>query len=110
LTGETGTGKTSVVSHLARLLNQPLTSLNLSTQTESSDIIGGMKPLDVRVPALQLQQHFTFLFDRTFSKKRNSQYQEGVHKAIQGSKWKRVVKLWKEASRLAKDKLRPPIE
>lgn len=39
LTGETGTGKTSIITHLASLLRRPLISLNLSHQTESSDLL-----------------------------------------------------------------------
>ncbi len=39
LVGETGTGKTTVVQHLASLLGQPMTALNLSQQTESGDLL-----------------------------------------------------------------------
>ncbi|KNZ64279.1 hypothetical protein VP01_1047g2 [Puccinia sorghi] len=46
LVGETGTGKTTVVSYLAKLLGKKLISLNLSNQSEASDLLGGFKPLD----------------------------------------------------------------
>ncbi|KAF8995069.1 hypothetical protein BDZ89DRAFT_971976, partial [Hymenopellis radicata] len=67
LTGETGTGKTSVVTHLSGLLRKPLVSLNLLHQTESSDLLGGFKTVDARVPASALQQCFLDLFGSTFS-------------------------------------------
>lgn len=47
LVGETGTGKTSIVSYLAKSLGKSLVSLNLSNQSEASDLLGGFKPLDL---------------------------------------------------------------
>lgn len=105
LTGETGTGKTSVITHLASLLQKPLISLNLSHQTESADIIGGFKPVDARVPASELQTRFLDLFGGTFSRKRNAKFEESVRKAVQEGKWKRVVALWLEATKMAKDRI-----
>ncbi|OCH90921.1 midasin [Obba rivulosa] len=109
LTGETGTGKTSAVTHLAALLRRPLVSLNLSNQTESSDIVGGFKPVDTRVPAMELQDRFLELFGRTFSRKKNAKFEESVRKAVQEGKWKRAAGLWLESAKLAKDKMRAKI-
>ena len=106
LTGETGTGKTSVVTHLASLLQVPLISVNLSQQTESSDLLGSFKPVDARVPGSELQLRFLDLFQSTFSQKKNLQFQEFTWKAVKEAKWKRAVVLWRESVRLAKDKLR----
>ncbi|KAI0667730.1 midasin [Trametes maxima] len=105
LTGETGTGKTSVVTHLASLLHRPLISLNLSNQTESSDILGGFKPIDARVPGAELQQRFLDLFGGTFSTKKNAHFAESVRKAVQERKWKRVAGLWSEATKMAKGRI-----
>ncbi|KAI0087051.1 hypothetical protein BDY19DRAFT_324469 [Irpex rosettiformis] len=105
LTGETGTGKTSVVTHLASLLRQPLISLNLSNQSESSDIIGGFRPVDARIPAVELYERFLELFGGTFSRKKNAHFEESVRKAVQEGKWKRAVTLWSECVRLAKDRI-----
>ncbi|KIP09693.1 hypothetical protein PHLGIDRAFT_86293 [Phlebiopsis gigantea 11061_1 CR5-6] len=105
LTGETGTGKTSVVTHLASLLRKPLISLNLSNQTESSDIIGGFKPVDARVSASELQARFSDLFEGTFSRKKNAHFEESVRKAVHEGKWKRAIILWKESVRLAREKI-----
>ncbi|EGN98495.1 hypothetical protein SERLA73DRAFT_110025 [Serpula lacrymans var. lacrymans S7.3] len=105
LTGETGTGKTSVVTHLASLLRRPLISLNLSHQTESSDLLGGFKPIDARIPGAILQERFLELFGRTFSWKKNAKFSDTVRKAVADAKWKRVVGLWKESVRLARDRI-----
>ncbi|KAA1075344.1 hypothetical protein PGT21_034078 [Puccinia graminis f. sp. tritici] len=45
LVGETGTGKTTVVSYMAGLIDKRLISLNLSNQSEASDLLGDFKPL-----------------------------------------------------------------
>ncbi|KAJ3919281.1 midasin nuclear AAA ATPase [Lentinula edodes] len=105
LTGETGTGKTSVITHLAHILHQPLISLNLSNQTESSDLIGGFRPLDARVPALSLQSKFLDLFGETFSRRRNERFEADVRKSVAQGKWKRAVGLWRESVKLAKDRI-----
>ncbi|KAF9464151.1 midasin nuclear AAA ATPase [Collybia nuda] len=105
LTGETGTGKTSVVTHLASLLRRPLISLNLSHQTESSDLLGGFKPVDARIPGSALQQRFLDLFGGTFSRRKNEKFETEVRKAVAEGKWKRAVGLWKESSRLAKERI-----
>ncbi|KAH9065293.1 midasin [Lactarius vividus] len=106
LTGETGTGKTSVVTHLASLLRVPLISLNLSQQTESSDLLGSFKPIDARVPGSELQLRFLDLFRSTFSQKKNLKFQESTWKAVKEGKWKRATGLWRESVRLAMDKIR----
>jgi len=105
LSGETGTGKTTVVTHLASLLRRPLISLNLSHQTESSDLLGGFKPVDARIPASALQERFLELFGGTFSRRKNAKFEESVRKAVGEGKWKRVVGLWKESTRLAKERI-----
>jgi len=106
LTGETGTGKTSVITHLASLLHCPLISVNLSQQTESSDLLGSFKPIDARVPGSELQLQFLDLFRSTFSQKKNVKFEDSTWKAVKEGKWKRAVGLWKESMRLAKDRIR----
>ncbi|KAI0769070.1 midasin [Trametes elegans] len=105
LTGETGTGKTSAVTHLASLLRRPLISLNLSNQTESSDILGGFKPVDARIPGAELQQRFLDLFGGTFSRKKNAHFEESVRKAVQERRWRRAAGLWLEATKMAKGRI-----
>ncbi len=105
LTGETGTGKTTTVSHLASLLSRPLLSLNLSQQTESSDLLGGFKPVDARIPAAELQRRFQDIFAATFSREKNLKFEEAVRGAVSTGTWKRVVSLWKECAKRARDRI-----
>ncbi|KAK0464246.1 midasin nuclear AAA ATPase [Desarmillaria tabescens] len=105
LTGETGTGKTSVITHLASLLRRSLISLNLSHQTESADLLGGFKPIDARIPASDLQDRFLDLFGATFSRRKNEKFETEVRKAVSEGKWKRAVGLWKESAKLARGRI-----
>jgi midasin len=106
LTGETGTGKTSVITHLAGLLRRPLVSLNLSHQTEASDLIGGFKPIDARVPGSILQERFLDLFGVTFSRRKNEKFEQVVRKVVSQGKWRIAVDRWRDAIKLAQDKIK----
>jgi hypothetical protein len=56
LVGETGTGKTTLLSRVAALSGATLVAFNLSQQTDSSDLLGGFKPVDARDALLPLLQ------------------------------------------------------
>ncbi|SYW78136.1 related to MDN1 - Huge dynein-related AAA-type ATPase (midasin) [Ustilago bromivora] len=101
LVGETGTGKTTVVQHLASLLGQPMVALNLSQQTESGDLLGAFKPLDSKVPATELHDQWSSLFARTFSSRRNARFVEAERKAFVAGKWSRLALLWRESAKMA---------
>lgn len=51
MVGETGTGKTAVTSFLASSVGKRLVALNLSNQSEASDLLGGFKPIDPAIDA-----------------------------------------------------------
>lgn len=62
MVGETGTGKTAAVGHLAELMGKNLTALNLSNQTEAGDLIGGFRPIDEAAEAKRtLHKHSSIL-------------------------------------------------
>ncbi|KAG0682446.1 hypothetical protein C6P42_002987 [Pichia californica] len=102
LVGETGTGKTTVVQQMAKLLNKKLTVINLSQQTEVGDLLGGFKPLNAKSIALPLEEDFEQLFARSFSTKNNAQFLKLLSKCFNKSQWKNVCRLWKEAYKMAK--------
>lgn len=102
LVGETGTGKTTVVQQMAKLLNKKLTVINLSQQTEVGDLLGGFKPINAKTIALPLEEDFEQLFARSFSTKNNAQFLKLLAKCFNKSQWKNVCRLWKEAYKMAK--------
>ena len=68
LVGETGTGKTTLLSRVAALTGHKLVAFNMSQQTDSSDLLGGFKPVDVRDALLPLLPAFLSLIRKTYTK------------------------------------------
>lgn len=102
LVGETGTGKTTVVQEVAKMMNKKLTAINVSQQTEASDLLGGFKPVNTMTVAVPLQESFENLFLATFSQKKNAKFSELLSKCFNKRQWKNVIKLWKEAVKMAR--------
>lgn len=101
LVGETGTGKTTVVQQVAKLMNKSLTVINVSQQTETGDLLGGYKPVNSKSVAVPIQEEFETLFAATFSVKKNERFYKMLHKCFNKGQWKNVVKLWNEAYKMA---------
>ncbi|CUS25026.1 LAQU0S25e00232g1_1 [Lachancea quebecensis] len=101
LVGETGTGKTTVVQQVAKAVNQRLTVINVSQQTESGDLLGGYKPVNTKTVAVPLLEEFESLFPATFSVKKNERFYNMLHNCFNKNSWKNVIKLLKEAFKLA---------
>ncbi|KAE8349456.1 hypothetical protein BDV28DRAFT_151862 [Aspergillus coremiiformis] len=101
LVGETGIGKTTVIQQLATLMRQKLTVVNLSQQSESSDLLGGFKPVNIRTMAVPMLDEFNTVFELTFSAKKNQKFLSSVAKSVAAGNWPRLVNLWHEAVRLA---------
>ncbi|XP_055945739.1 midasin-like isoform X2 [Argiope bruennichi] len=74
LVGETGTGKTSIVQYLAELINQKLTVINMSQQSDSVDLVGGYKPVDLMYAIRPVKEEFEQLFPLTMNAKENAKF------------------------------------
>ncbi|KAL4820245.1 hypothetical protein BDW67DRAFT_181320 [Aspergillus spinulosporus] len=101
LVGETGIGKTTVIQHLATLMRQKLTVVNLSQQSESTDLLGSFKPVNIRTMAIPMFDEFNSLFELTFSAKKNQKFLSSIAKNVASGNWVRLVNHWHEAVRLA---------
>ncbi|KAF2198877.1 P-loop containing nucleoside triphosphate hydrolase protein [Delitschia confertaspora ATCC 74209] len=100
LVGETGTGKTTSIQYVAEQLGRKLVAFNLSQQSESGDLLGGYKPVNVRSLVIPLKDEFDELFDTTFSRKKNLRFLEMMGKRVAKGEWKRVCMLWREALKM----------
>jgi midasin len=100
LVGETGTGKTTCIQYLAEQLGRKLVAFNLSQQSESGDLLGGFKPVNVRSLVIPLKDEFDDIFDTTFSRKKNARFIEMLGKRVAKGEWKRVCMLWREALKM----------
>ncbi|QLQ82398.1 hypothetical protein HG537_0H01600 [Torulaspora globosa] len=110
LVGETGTGKTTIVQQLGKLLHKPLTVINVSQQTETGDLLGGYKPVNSKTVALPIQETFESLFAATFSIKKNEHFYKMLHRCFNKNQWRNVVRLWNEACKMAGNILREKVE
>ena len=79
LCGETGVGKTSSLQHLAKLLGKKINVINLSQQTETGDLLGSYKPVDIKSQMKILKEKFLELFTRCFSEEENITFLNHIH-------------------------------
>ncbi|XP_022715201.1 midasin isoform X4 [Durio zibethinus] len=102
LVGETGTGKTTLVQNLALRMGQKLTVLNLSQQSDVTDLLGGFKPMDARSICIPLYNEFKFLFSKAFSMKGNDEYFARLQALLCSKNWEKLLRKLKNGVDLFK--------
>ena len=93
LVGETGTGKTTLIQELATSMGCSLIVVNLSQQSEATDLLGGFKPLNVRALVVPIKDEFESLFNETFISNDNQRFSAAVNQAVVRKEWGRLLKL-----------------
>lgn len=104
LIGETGCGKTTIIQHLAASLGQKLVVQNLNIQSDSSDLVGGFKPVEIHLLARPLYMAFVDLFGQSFAQKSNAGFLNLVRLAFEHKDWKKLVKGMRKAIQMASTK------
>ena len=97
IVGETGIGKTASIQYLAKVMNCELSVINLSQQTETADLVGGMKPIDIRQIVVSINNEFHELLQSVLPYRHNRRFYDLLSNSIAKSQWKRVLSIWKEA-------------
>ncbi|XP_037541018.1 midasin [Nematolebias whitei] len=93
LVGETGTGKTSTVQHLATVTGHKLRVINMNQQSDTADLLGGYKPVDHKQIVLPLREAFEDLFSKTYSRKQNLTFLGHVQTCFRGKRWQDLLRL-----------------
>jgi midasin len=106
LVGETGVGKTRILQHLADLAGRSLVVQNLSLQTDSTDLLGGYRPLEIQHVARRVYQTFVDLFTSTFSRKQNSEFLVFAASAHQKNQWKKLSQCFRRSAKQGLDKMK----
>ena len=106
LVGETGCGKTTLVQQLAVSCERELIVQNLSLQTDSTDLLGGYKPLEIRNVARKVYQEFVNLFVATFSRKQNAKFLQFAASMLEKASWKKLSQCFQRASQLGESKMK----
>jgi midasin len=97
LTGETGTGKTSAVQHLAVQLGRRMVVVNLNQQTDSGDLLGGFKPVEVKQLMQPLMDRLMDLLPRVTSEARNATFLSTCRDRFEAKNWRSLIKLLRQA-------------
>ncbi|KAF2763346.1 midasin [Pseudovirgaria hyperparasitica] len=101
LVGETGTGKTTCIQYMASQLGRKLVVFNLCQQSESGDLLGGFKPVNIRSLFIPLKDEFDELFGMTFSRRTNNgKFMDILAKRMAKGKWTAVCAQWRDALRM----------
>ena len=85
LVGETGTGKTTSVQELAALQGKALHVFNLNQNTDSSDLLGGFKPVDVKFLLKPVYELFLGLFRKLFKAGKNQEFLDLAQTCYEGN-------------------------
>ena len=93
LVGETGTGKTSILQYIANQIGKKLIVQNLSQQSDSTDLLGGFKPIELRSLCVPLKNEFDYLFPKTFSRKNNQTFLDKINLCYASQNWDTFIKL-----------------
>ena len=107
LVGETGTGKTSSVQYLSQLLGRRLVVINLNQQSDSADLLGGYKPVDLKWKIVPIRQEFDALFPRTFNMKENSVFLSHISTCFANRQWANLLALMVRCHKAAVSRSQP---
>lgn len=105
LVGETGTGKTSAVQFVAHTLGFKLIVINMNQQSDSADLLGGYKPVDMKFIITPIKTEFLETFKSYFSVGPNEKFLSNIEHCFNKQKWGLLVKLMKVSSESALKRL-----
>ncbi|RLU23785.1 hypothetical protein DMN91_003993 [Ooceraea biroi] len=91
LVGETGTGKTSAIQYLADSTGYKLIVINMNQQSESTDLLGGYKPIDLKFLISPFREEFEVLFRSLFDVASNEKYLETIAMLYEQHKWNLLI-------------------
>lgn len=103
--GETGTGKTTSVQYLAEIIGQKLIVINMNQQSDSADLLGGYKPVDMRFVCGPIRKEFEAVFKDYFDVKKNEKFLRNISYCFNEQKWNYLMKLMRKSFEAAMGRL-----
>lgn len=91
LVGETGTGKTASVQEIARLRGHKLHVFNMNQNTDSSDLLGGFKPVDLKFLLKPAYELFLKTFKKLFKPEANQEFLDLIQKCYEQNQLREFV-------------------
>lgn len=77
----------------------------MNQQSDSSDLLGGFKPIEMRLICTPLKDKFEKLFKKTFSEQKNADFLTKVTKAYAAKNWGQFLTLLRKAVQLVDKKV-----
>lgn len=108
LVGETGTGKTSSVQYLANVIGRKLIVINMNQQSDSADLLGGFKPVDLKFVIGPIRKEFEELFSEYFQIEPNRTFLGHITRCFNEQRWLDLVKLMRKSYEAAIARLSQP--
>lgn len=105
IVGETGTGKTSTVQYLAHQTHHKLRVINMNQQSDSADLLGGFKPVEMKTIVTPVRQDFEDLFAATFPSSENNKFLQHIMTCYVNQRWSDLFKLMEHSQEKAVEKL-----
>ena len=93
---ETGCGKTTLIQRLSELCGNDIIVQNLSLQTDSTDLLGGYRPLELHQIARRVYTEFIDLFAKCYSRTNNAGFLKSLTKIYEKGDWKNLSKQLKK--------------
>lgn len=82
---------------------------NLNQQTDSTDFLGGYKPIDLRAACVPVMNEFGQVFPKTFSRSEHVSFLNNIKSAFDTRNWKLLVACFHQALKMAEEKFNPSI-
>ncbi|CAG9771357.1 unnamed protein product [Ceutorhynchus assimilis] len=101
LVGETGTGKTSSVQYLAHTLGKNLIVINMNQQSDSADLLGGFKPVDLKIIINPIKKEFEAVFRDYFDVESNREFLNKIAFAYNKEKFVQLVAFMQKSAQAA---------
>ncbi|KAJ0174061.1 hypothetical protein K1T71_010207 [Dendrolimus kikuchii] len=101
LVGETGTGKTSSVQYLARQTGRKLIVINMNQQSDSADLLGGYKPVDLKFVIRPIRNEFEEMFKSFFNTDKNKKFLNHIETCYETENWTALLALMKQSYKAA---------
>lgn len=95
----------TLVQRLASATKREIVVQNLSLQTDSTDLLGGYRPLEIRHLARRVYVDFVDLFVSNFSKSQNAEFLAYVSSAYEKGQWKRLSQCFRRAAKMGQNKM-----
>lgn len=92
LVGETGCGKTTVLQYMADILGRTLIVINMNQQSDTTDLIGGFKPVTFKWIMKPICDEFETLFRMSFDMEKNADCLSKFATLVSNQNWDVIIK------------------